>query len=357
MSGVPTEAPAGAPPPTGVQAPGRLPGARPGSDGLGLRQALSDRLLPALVAAMAFLAALALAGAAGAHALATRWDAGAGTLLTVQVPDPSGPAGSTNTTRLALVRTRLEAVAGPGAVEVLGEAELRRILEPWLGTAGASSGEADALPLPAVLELHLAPGGAPPPDLAARLAEAAPGTLVENDRGWRARLFALTTSLQACAGLVLLVVAGVAASVVALATRAAIAARRHAIEIIHALGATDGYLAGRFARRVARLAAIGGVVGLLLSVPVLGLLSHLAAPFARTRLAPDALPGGGAGGAPGGGPWTLSGGGAGLSAAFALPDHLPAFLLLALPGLVAASAAIGWLTTQFTVRLWLRRLP
>jgi cell division transport system permease protein len=34
-----------------------------GRDPLGLRRALSDRLLPALVAAMALLAALALAGA------------------------------------------------------------------------------------------------------------------------------------------------------------------------------------------------------------------------------------------------------------------------------------------------------
>ena len=38
----------------------------PGFDELGLRRALSDRLLPFLVAAMAFLAALALAGAVGA---------------------------------------------------------------------------------------------------------------------------------------------------------------------------------------------------------------------------------------------------------------------------------------------------
>ncbi len=35
-------------------------------DDLGLRRALSDRLLPALVAAMTFLAALTLAGVVGA---------------------------------------------------------------------------------------------------------------------------------------------------------------------------------------------------------------------------------------------------------------------------------------------------
>ena len=38
-------------------------------DDLGLRRAISDRLLPLLVAAMAFLAALALAGAVAAFAV------------------------------------------------------------------------------------------------------------------------------------------------------------------------------------------------------------------------------------------------------------------------------------------------
>ncbi len=43
---------------------------------------------PALVAAMALLAALALAGSSAATGLAGRWQAGAGGLVTVQVPQP-----------------------------------------------------------------------------------------------------------------------------------------------------------------------------------------------------------------------------------------------------------------------------
>ena len=62
-----------------------------GFDELGLRRAFSDRLLPFLVAAMAFLAALALAGAEGAASLARHWREGAGTSLTVQVPRAGAP--------------------------------------------------------------------------------------------------------------------------------------------------------------------------------------------------------------------------------------------------------------------------
>src|SRR3954447_21342622 len=64
-------------------------------DDLGLKRALSDRLLPSLVGAMAFLAALALAGAVAASALAQHWQQGAGGMMTVQVPQPAAaaPAG------------------------------------------------------------------------------------------------------------------------------------------------------------------------------------------------------------------------------------------------------------------------
>ena len=47
-----------------------------GFDELGLRRAISDRILPFLVAAMAFLAALAMAGWVGAASLALHWQQG-----------------------------------------------------------------------------------------------------------------------------------------------------------------------------------------------------------------------------------------------------------------------------------------
>ena len=57
-----------------------------GRDPLGLRRVLADRLLPALVAAMTLLAALALAGALGAANLAADWRQGAAAAVTVQLP-------------------------------------------------------------------------------------------------------------------------------------------------------------------------------------------------------------------------------------------------------------------------------
>ncbi len=296
---------------------------RPASfDDLGLRRALSDRLLPALVAAMTFLAALTLAGAVAAAALAEHWQSGAAAVLTVQVPQPAVAAG--DGTRLERVEALLRGFPGIAAVRVLSTAELADLLRPWLGNAT----QASALPLPAVVEVRLSPGEAEPEaDLQTRLNTAAPGTFLESHGIWLQRLTTLARSLQLCAAAALLLVAGVGAAVVAVATRAGLAARRDAIEIVHGLGATDGYIAGRFAARATVLAAAGACLGALTAFPVLLGLAALAAPFT---------------GPPG--------------SAATLPT-LPLPLWLALPTLPAVAAIIGWITAQATVHRWLRRLP
>ncbi len=308
-------------------------------DGLALRRAMPDRLLPALVAAMTFLAALALAGAVGASLLAQRWNNGAAAIVTIQIPDADKPAASGTGSRADAALAVLTHDPAFASATPLDRAKLAALLAPWLGGAGGTDAAAPALSLPGVIQARLQPGIEPPPDLAARLDAAAPGTLAERNQPWTARLVALTRSLQACAALALLVVTGVAVAVVAAATRAGLAARRHSIEIVHGLGAGDGYIAGRFARRTTVLAFSGGIAGTILSVPLLLLLCRLGAPFA-TGSEPPPLPAG-----------DLT---ATLGDALA---RVPMPLWIALPLLPPIAATIGWLTAQFTVRAWLRRLP
>jgi cell division transport system permease protein len=147
---------------------------------------------------------------------------------------------------------------------------------------------------------------------------ALPGAQVEAHGVWVARLSALARSLEALAWLVLALVAGVAAAMVAVATRAGIAARRSTIVILHDMGATDGTIARRFAARIAWLAGFGAVLGAALAAPMLWLLGGLAAPLLGDALA------------------------------------MPWFALAALP---PAAAGIAWGTAHSAVRLWLRSLP
>ena len=139
------------------------------------------------------------------------------------------------------------------------------------------------MPLPAVIAVRLTDPDANWTGWPSRLDVAAPGTLVESHGVWIGRLAVLARSLQACAGLALLLVAAVAAAVIAVATRAGMAARREAIEIVHGLGATDSYIAARFAGRATLLAATGGIAGAVLALPVLLTLASMAAPVRRWR--------------------------------------------------------------------------
>jgi len=253
----------------------------------------------------------------------------------VQVGEPGaaavvasgGASGGAGQTRRDAVMAVLSASKGV-SVHALDEGELADLLRPWLGDAA----EHLSLPLPAVFAVKLADADADLGALGSALERVAPGTLVERHELWRARLAALARSLQACAALALLLVGAIAVAVVSVATRAGLAARREAIELVHQMGAPDRFIAGRFAARATVLALIGGAVGAVLALPVLLVLAWLAAP--------------------------LGGGAAGVVPRLAgLPALLPAPLWSSLVALPLVAGGIGWITTQATVRGWLARLP
>ncbi|OYV36458.1 MAG: hypothetical protein B7Z80_15480 [Rhodospirillales bacterium 20-64-7] len=293
---------------------------RRGRDALGLQLALADRLLPVVVAAMSFLAALALAGALAAATLAARWQGDTAAMLTVQIPNPEAAAADGKTKRLAAVLAALQAAPAVRHPHRLSGAELNRLLAPWLGGTASDLG----LALPAVVAARWQGGDSAA--LATRLDRLAPGTMLERGAAWAARVAALSSSLQACAVAILGIVALVGAATVALALRSVLAQRRETIAIIHGLGALDADIANRFAARAAALAAAGAAAGVLACLPVLLWLAALAAPFAGFA------------------------NGSGIGAAYGLP----ASLWGELPAVPLLAAGIGWVTAQLTVRAWLR---
>ncbi len=289
------------------------------TDHLGLRSASADRMLPLLVAAMSFLAALTLAAALAAALLARQWKGDTAAALTVQVPHPDDPAAKPGASRLQSVLTILQADPQVSGIAQLTHDQIAGLLRPWLGADLASL----AVPLPAVVTATWNTAGAPDA-LQTALQAAAPGSFAATGAVWAARVASLTTSLQEAAAGVLVIVGGVAAAVVAGAIRVGLAQRREAIEIIHGLGALDGDIAAQFAGRALVLAAFGAAAGAAAAVPVLYWLIRIAAPFA---------------------------GAMGTSLAF-----IPVGVWVMLPGLPVAAAMIGWITAQLTVRGWLRRL-
>ena len=275
-------------------------------DPIGLRGALADRLLLALIAAMALFATCALAGHEAVSQLAKRWQQGANAAVTVQIPNPT-PA------RMEAALDVLRALPSVREAQAVDTARMAELLRPWLGDVAG-------LPLPGVIELRLADLAADPVLIGDRVAEAVPGAVTEAHGVFVARLAGVARALSVAALVALLLVAVVGASVVVLAVRAGIAARRDSVMVLHMLGAADRDIAGRFARRTAWLAVLGAILGVALAAALLWPLSQLAGP-----MLPEIT-----------------------------PQDLPWLGLAAIP---ASAALIAWGATMASILLWLRRLP
>lgn len=275
-------------------------------DPIGLRGALADRLLVALIAAMALFATCALAGHEAVSQLAKRWQQGANAAVTVQIPNPT-PA------RMEAALGALRALPAVREAQAVDPGRMAELLRPWLGDVAG-------LPLPGVIELRLADLAADPVLIGDRVAEAVPGAVTEAHGVFVARLAAVARALSAAALMVVLLVAVVGASVVVLAVRAGIAARRDSVMVLHMLGAADRDIAGRFARRTAWLALLGAILGVSLAVGVVWALLQLAGPM-LPEIATQDLP------------------------------------LLGLAAIPLSAALIAWAATIASILLWLRRLP
>jgi cell division transport system permease protein len=290
-------------------------------DELGLRRAFTGRAMAVVTALMVFLTALAMAGWVGAELLTRQWESGAGLTLTVLVPRGAEPDASGSGTRLSAVQTVLAATQGVESVRVLPDGQVNTLLRPWLGEDLGHL----AVPVPAVIAVHLTGMAVDLTRLTAQLTDRAPGSAVEDHAAWAARLGTLARGVRLWTGLIVSIVSLVAAVVIVVVTRSGLAKQKEAMGVICQLGATGGFIARRFASRAAMLAAAGGVIGELLAVPVMLALAPMAESFAGG--AADVLP---------------------------FPSPLLWLLPLILP---AVAAAIGFVTTQITVRRWLRRLP
>ena len=204
--------------------------------------------VPLLIAIMTFvMVVVAGAGLALANS-ATVVKSGVEHRHSIQIADGAANAPA------AIAAAR--AVHGVVRVEQVPPEDLRRTLERWLGPAGV---EAD-LPLPAIIDVELAPG-TDPAAVGRVIERAAPGARFVAHRASLAPLLTALRGLTLLAfGLVLLIGAASAAAII-LAARGALDNHRATIEVMHGIGATDQQVARLFVRQIAIDALLGGLAG------------------------------------------------------------------------------------------------
>ena len=194
-----------------------------------------------VIAVMAFLAALALGASLVATRAAHGWQSGLSDRITVQVmpPEQGDPrAGLETETRTALAV--LEKTRGIAHANLLSDAEINALVEPWIGKGGTVSG----IPLPRLIDATVTPGeDVDVTALAAELKRAAPHASVDDHRRWITRLRGLADAVRFSAYGILLLIAGATAAAVSFATRAGLDAHHEMVALLHQMGALPGFIA------------------------------------------------------------------------------------------------------------------
>jgi cell division transport system permease protein len=214
--------------------------------------------LPVIIGFMVFLAALAFAGGMAVDNLLVHWRGAIEAAFTVQLPPVEGEDAAATASRRNHALGALAGVPGIAGASLLSEADKARLLAPWLG---ADSGRLD-LPLPDLIAVTTVPGSSiDMTALAGRLQAVSPGALIDDHSRWRAAVTKAThVANLALLGLLLLI--GLAASLtVVFVARAGLASHRRVIDILHLIGAHDGYVAGQFQRHALTRGLLGGTLG------------------------------------------------------------------------------------------------
>lgn len=182
--------------------------------------------------------------------------------VTVQIVEPGAEARDNQARASVAV---LRSLPGVSHVRLVPADELDALIEPWLGGA---SGDADAIPVPALIDVRMS--GAVTPEGLARLRSAlrraAPAARVDAQSGWLRPVFDAIQSLQWLSLALVGLLAFAMASAVLLAARSALGVNRDTIEIVHLLGGTDEQIARIFQRSIGFDAVGGGALGLALGM-------------------------------------------------------------------------------------------
>ena len=220
--------------------------------------------MPWVIAIMLFLTLLVAAGGLTLAEAARQGGQDLARQVTVQIieSDPAQRAAQ----RAAVTRAlrKLDSIA---EVKPVPDAQVRALLEPWLGT-----GVMDAdVPVPALVDVRFrsVPTAETMTRLQSTLRSVAPNIRVDSHSSWMAPFFDLMRALLWLAAAVFLLLLVATSAVVILAVRSTLNTHRETIEIMHMMGGTDVQAARLFQRRVALDALLGGIVGFIVAAVVI----------------------------------------------------------------------------------------
>ena len=228
--------------------------------------------LTVVIAIMTFLACLMVGTVYMINQSASAWVNDVVSEVTIELDPIDTPDIEKKMTLVSLFLAKQKGITQVKPLSLQDSADL---LEPWLGKSDAVK----ELPIPRLIAVEIDRSDPPDLDLIGEAIEKNfDGVTLDDHRRWQSEIRGVTRT-AALAGLILLgLVAAATVAVIISATRSAMASNREVIEVLHLIGASDGFIAGEFERHFLGLglrASLVGAVGAALVFLLLPLFMHM----------------------------------------------------------------------------------
>jgi len=222
----------------------------------------TSRFLPWIIGFMVYLALIAATVALLVDHVTQRWQRDLSGQLTVELPAAPGEDATQRAERVDAAVDEISETNGVIGTRVLDQAEVTRLLAPWLGEQANDLGVA----LPDLVAVSLQPDIRPNlSELAARLQVASPGAVIDDHAAFNAHALNFLHTIEVLAISLLALVLVATAGVVAFVARAGLSIHRRIVEIVHLVGAHDSYVARQFQAQAFRYGFLGAMLGTLLA--------------------------------------------------------------------------------------------
>jgi cell division transport system permease protein len=216
----------------------------------------AGRSLTAVIAILTFLACLCAGGAVWLAASTAAWRSDVAREITIQIKPHMGGDVDAETARVLDIVGQSSAIASARAPS---REETEKMLAPWLG----SGLDLSQLPIPRLVTATLSSraDSAALAALRAQIAMNAADVAFDDHAVWVSHLTGVGRSLTLLAGFLFVLVVAAIAIAIAFATRAAMAGAREIVEVLHFVGASDGFITQNFQRYFFLVSARGTGVG------------------------------------------------------------------------------------------------
>ena len=231
---------------------------------LALKKDDTNRFLPWLIAFMALLAALSIAGLLMLKQIAEVFEYNNHNNMTIQIP--AGESSKVDDQQVTNALVALRKVSGIIKTTRVSNAEIKKLLKPWLGETAGS----EAIPLPQIIDIQIdRKSDLTVTKLRSLLDKIVPGALVDDHSIWLSNLVDTLKSAELIAVCIVLLITLATIGTVIFTTRTGMGIHRQTIEVLHFVGAHDEFIARQFARRAFIVGLQGGIAGITLAAPIL----------------------------------------------------------------------------------------